>query len=744
MQTVKWILVLVVLSVVPSLSTLGQDNGLPFKHTACASGVDLTGQTIVFPQVIDQTDQIDSLVDPLKAGYADASAYFNGHGGICGATIQSVFSPSEQSSNTLAQYQSFAALTPRPVLMALYTSSASEDFHDILAQDKIPALLVRGGSVAGLYGTDGQTPSWIYAANPLYVNQLGAMCNYLGANPNTYPKPMMGIISEDDGWARSAVNDATIGYCQAHGVGFVGARYAGDASLKPLLDLGANVIYTMTLEDTPARIATAAYKLGLQDRFTLAGVNLVMDPAIASFLADAVPQGTVPPLNGTIGILSMRTWSEKDDPGIQLITQQADANARPAKLRTQAYIRAWSTIDLFIEAYIQTVNRVGTKAVTGEEMKATLDQIDYSTLGGVQKFAYDGGARRDVRDYRIGKIAYLGADGRSPASATNPPLMEGNPPAVVPLLLPLTDFLPVPDLRPGGADVPVVKAASPTATATGPTATARLGAGQFVIAANNGKGGGDSNVEIYAMNTDGSNLTQLTDNQNFDGEPIWSPDGSKIVFTSDRDGNSEIYVMNADGSNPINLSKNPALDAIPTWSPDGTKIAFDRVIEGKEEIYVMNADGSNQTNLTNNPTFDAFANYSPDGKKIAFTSDRGGRDEIYIMNADGSDVTKLTDTTVGDNLFPLWSPDGSKIIFNSDRDGDMDIYSMNPDGSDLVNLTNDDVGEEKAAWSPDGKQIIFPASLTEHWDMFVMNADGSNITNVTNGGKVGWASWKAG
>src|SRR5689334_5717861 len=107
---------------------------------------------------MNQSEQVDPLLNPLKAGYADASAYFNAHGGICGATIQGLFAPPEQSSNTLAQYQSFAALTPRPVMVGLYSSGDSEDFRDTLAQDKIPALLVRGGSVAGLYGADGQTP----------------------------------------------------------------------------------------------------------------------------------------------------------------------------------------------------------------------------------------------------------------------------------------------------------------------------------------------------------------------------------------------------------------------------------------------------------------------------------------------------------------------------------------------------------------------------------------------------------
>jgi dipeptidyl aminopeptidase/acylaminoacyl peptidase len=158
------------------------------------------------------------------------------------------------------------------------------------------------------------------------------------------------------------------------------------------------------------------------------------------------------------------------------------------------------------------------------------------------------------------------------------------------------------------------------------------------------------------MNADGTGQTRLTNNGAVDYEPTWSPDGTKIAFTSSRDaGNYEVYAMNADGTNQLRLTNNAAVDQTASWSPSGSKIAFSSNRDGNYEVYTMNPDGTSQTRLTNNASSDTSPSWSPDGSRIAFFSFRDGNFEIYSMNASGGAETNLSRLPSVSDELPSWS-----------------------------------------------------------------------------------------
>jgi len=229
----------------------------------------------------------------------------------------------------------------------------------------------------------------------------------------------------------------------------------------------------------------------------------------------------------------------------------------------------------------------------------------------------------------------------------------------------------------------------------------------------------DGNAEIYVMNADGSEQTRLTFDTSFDENPVFSPDGSKIAFASTRDAPpgfcpgtgfplacvpyTEIYVMDADGTKIVRLTTNSALDRFPMFSPDGSKIAFTSNRDSNTEIYVMNTDGSDQTRITYRPGGDSQPSWSPDGIQIAWRStppehpDTGG--DIWVMTADGSDAAQLT-TDPADDLRPAWSPSGAKIAFRSLRTNRGDIFIMKADGSKQEQLTDDPAQDAYPDWQP--------------------------------------------
>ncbi|HYX30770.1 MAG TPA: PKD domain-containing protein, partial [Pyrinomonadaceae bacterium] len=287
-------------------------------------------------------------------------------------------------------------------------------------------------------------------------------------------------------------------------------------------------------------------------------------------------------------------------------------------------------------------------------------------------------------------------------------------------------------------------------------------------------------MQIYVMNSDGTGQTRLTIDGSNNENPRWSPDGTKILFQSDRDnqgsGSYDIYVMNANGSGQTRLTTDANDDSAASWSPDGTKIVFQSLRNGVNyQVYTMNANGSGQTNISNNGANETQPSWSPDGVKIAFASDRDqpGCPSIYVMNSNGTNQIRLTYSGTGlRDEQPVWSPNASKIAFTSTRDSSTDtwqetdddgnyitksrlninkeVYVMNADGSGQTRLTNNLSNDDAATWSADGAKIVFRSERERDTfdptaQIWTMNPDGSNQLNLSNSGDGDYSpSWTNG
>ncbi|MFZ5903228.1 MAG: protein kinase domain-containing protein [Chloroflexota bacterium] len=213
-------------------------------------------------------------------------------------------------------------------------------------------------------------------------------------------------------------------------------------------------------------------------------------------------------------------------------------------------------------------------------------------------------------------------------------------------------------------------------------------------------------------------------------KPISNPTG-KIVYTCQISGNSDfndICIMNADGSDFNQLTDNGANNGWPSFSPDGSMILFSSNKSGTWQIYSMASSGGSLRQLTFGAD-DAFGpDMSPNGQ-IVYKIGTPEADSIWVMNSDGSGAYHV----YGNGWDPVWSPDGSKILFASGEFNSAQLYIINANGSGLMQLTNMANIRGRSDWSIQNL-IAFYAGPSWQRNLYIIGSDGSNLTQLTNGG----------
>jgi hypothetical protein len=258
--------------------------------------------------------------------------------------------------------------------------------------------------------------------------------------------------------------------------------------------------------------------------------------------------------------------------------------------------------------------------------------------------------------------------------------------------------------------------------------------------------GNANELKIHSMKPDGREVTLVGEagTSSDDTWPEYSPDRSRIIFTSNQSlGRDGVFAMNADGTNVTQLTAIVDTESYgqATWSPSGSQVAYVRNISGGaigEAIVIANSNGSASHNLISGSSLGS-PSWSPDGMHLVYEADYPSA--IWTVDSNGSHAQQLTTPTlIARDFSPAWSPAGDKICFvrTADQGQRGRIWVMHADGTAPVLLPDTLSAVGSVRWSPDGAQLV----AENNGAIWTLNADGTNAKRVATASLEAHPSWR--
>jgi TolB protein len=246
---------------------------------------------------------------------------------------------------------------------------------------------------------------------------------------------------------------------------------------------------------------------------------------------------------------------------------------------------------------------------------------------------------------------------------------------------------------------------------------------------------------IFVIDPENSETTQITQRESYDGNPSWSPDRQRIIFASDRDSTFQVpdlYVMDADGGNIERLTSTTASEWSPRFSPDGNQIAFAREDGDAWTLFVAQADGTGERAVAGPYKLVEFPDWTKDGASLIFAvvdDDSLGADLRAVDLATG-DIRVIVQTP-GADVCPHVTPDGARLIYASaDDSGNLDLFMRDlsapeTDNSIATRLTDSPGRDDYGNPSPDGEHVVFVSDRDDDPELYIIDIDGANVRRLT-------------